>query len=357
MRKRVPLSLLLIVLSVGCAKKIQPVPPQAPPAIVERGWSDANPPFEPTDIAAVGGTFWLCGQKEMIASSSDGGSTWKVKHKNPGGSKLLNIGFLNERIGHAGGEGGLMLSTIDGGETWAAYKLGPNDVQAFSFADAVHGIAVLSRHRGTNTNGMLDEVQGVPFLDNDVMLTHDRGQRWEEVTSLKTDKELRLYTEVLSVAALDPTHYLIGVRQPEVAVGYAVTGDAGRTWKLVHVDNVYATKVFVHDGEYWAFGIEYLDRQNRGGYGAPVSLHSKDGEIWSHGLRGPNEFPSCTSQGCYLWDGVVEDLYGGHEKFWVLPQDGTMTKTWAIAGNRVCMIAGSTKCGKAVVTEQPPPHP
>lgn len=201
---------------------------------------------------------------------------------------------------------------------------------------------------------MLDEVQGTPFLDSTVKLTHDGGQRWEDATSLKTDEELRRYTEVLSVAALDSTHNLIGIRQPQVAVGYAVTSDAGGSWKLVHLDDVYATRVFVHNGEYWAFGIEYLDREKGGGYGAPVSLHSKDGENWVHGVRGPNEFPSCNVQGCYLSDGVVEDLYGEHAKFWVLPQDGTMTKTWAIAGSFACMVAVTAKCGPAEVMEEPP---
>ena len=257
-------------------------------------------------------------------------------------------------MGHAGGEGGLLLSTVDGGQTWVSHDLGPDTVQAFSFSDAAHGIAVLSGRRGKTGIGMLDEVQGTPFLNSTVKLTHDGGQHWEDATSLKTDEELRRYTEVLSVAALDPTHYLIGIRQPQIAVGYAVTSDAGRLWKLVHLDDVYATRVFVHDGEYWAFGIEYLDREKGGGYSAPVSLHSKDGENWVHGLRGPNEFPNCNFQGCYLSDGVVENLYGQRAKFWVLPRDGTMTKTWAIAGNFACMVAETAKCGLVEVTEEPP---
>jgi hypothetical protein len=52
----------------------------------------------------------------------------------------------------------------------------------------------------------------------------------------------------------------------------------------------------------------------------------KDGEKWTDGVRGPNEFPSCNTQGCYLWDGGVDDLYGVNPRFWLLPQDGTMTK-------------------------------
>jgi hypothetical protein len=305
------------------------------------------------NIATVRSAFWLCGPDEEIASSSDGGTTWELRHRNSGGNKLLSISFLNEKIGYAGGEGGMLLSTSDGGKTWVAYHAGLGTVQAFSFADSSHGIAVLTDHTGKPEIGILSEVQGIPFLESNVKLTRNGGQNWEDVTALKTDDELRLYTEVLSVAALDSTHYVIGIRQPGVAVGYATTKDAGMTWKLVHVNNVYATRVFVHNGEYWAFGIEYLDRQNHGGYGAPVSLHSKDGETWMHGVRGPNEFPSCNLQGCFLRDGLVEDLYGEHERFWALPQDGTMSRIWAIAGDRACTIAAITKCGPAIATEHP----
>jgi photosystem II stability/assembly factor-like uncharacterized protein len=357
MPKHALLLLLMIALSVGCAKKAPPTIPPVAPGPATLGWTKANVLLKPTNITAVRRTFWVCGAEETIASSSDGGASWQVRHSKPGGKTLLNISFIDETTGHAGGEGGLLLSTVDGGKTWGSHELGPATVQAFSFADADHGIAILSDRRGSMGMGMLDEVQGVPFLDSHVLLTHDGGQHWEEAVSLKNNEELRPYTEVLSVAALDPTHYLLGVRQPQAAVGYAVTLDAGTAWRLIHVDNVYATRVFVHDGEYWAFGIEYLNREKGGGYGAPVSIHSKDGEAWIHGARGPNEFPSCNAQGCYLWDGVVEDLYGARERFWLLPPDGTLTKTWAIAGDRGCTVARSLMCGPALATDQPPARP
>lgn len=60
---------------------------------------------------------------------------------------------------------------------------------------------------------MLDEVQGVPFLDGHVLLTHDGGQHWDGA-ALNTN-ELRPYTEVLSAAALNATNYLLGIRRPQ----------------------------------------------------------------------------------------------------------------------------------------------
>ena len=134
MYNRLLLSLFLIVLSVGCAKKVQPVNPQTPESTTSaRGWRDVHPPFKPTNIAAIGSTFWLCGTEEMVASSADGGNTWKLRHKIPGGRTLLSITFLNETVGHAAGEGGLLLSTADGGQTWVAHDLGPIPYKRFLF--------------------------------------------------------------------------------------------------------------------------------------------------------------------------------------------------------------------------------
>jgi hypothetical protein len=119
----------------------------------------------------------------------------------------------------------------------------------------------------------------------------------------------------------------------------------------------FASTVFVHEGEYWAFDRELVHREKGGGYGVPLAMHSKDGETWVHGVPGPRETKSCNSQGCYLWDGAVEVLYGEHEQFWALPQDGSLTGKWAIAGSKGCTISGPLKCGPAVVTDKPAERP
>ena len=378
MRKPLCLLLSLFVLLAGCAKKVQQVPQPSAPAAAQKQLTTESLTFEPTAITAVGDTFWICGENETIATSLDGGITWRISHQNPLGGKLLAIQFVSASTGHAGGEGGVILSTEDGGQTWTPQSAGSAPVQTFSFSNAAHGIAILSGRVGKLEIGSLSEVQGVPFLDSSVMITSDGGKHWREAAGLRTNDDLKPYTEMLSAASLDSTHYLLGVRHPQVAVGYAVSTDAGSTWRLIHLDNVYATKVFVHAGEYWAFGIEYLDREKGGGYGAPVSLHSKDGVTWIHGLRGPNEFSTCTSQSCYLREGVFEDLYGEQPKFWVkrheeLPTANaddphatpefhiveleTRVKKWAIAKGRVCSINQHLQCDPVEVTSHLPARP
>lgn len=191
-------------------------------------------------------------------------------------------------------------------------------------------------------------------------ITHDGGEHWQDV-SLEPD-ELRPFTGVLSVAALDVSHYLMVRRNPEIEDAFVVTKDGGESWKLVHPQNDSSNRalpkmVFVHQGEYWAFGYELVHREKGGGYGVPLTLRSKDGESWVHGTAGPNEHKTCNAQGCFLWDGALEALYSDHAQFWATPQDGSLSSKWAIAGKTICTVGQSLKCALASATDKPQPRP
>jgi len=115
--------------------------------------------------------------------------------------------------------------------------------------------------------------------------------------------------------------------------------------------------LFVRGGEYWAFGTEYVNRQERGGYGVGGAVHSKDGENWTHAPHSPHEFSACTAQGCYVWDGALVDLSAEGPRFWSTPQDGSLTQDWAIAQGVVCSVGGAMKCSPVAVVEEPPERP
>jgi hypothetical protein len=228
----------------------------------------------------------------------------------------------------------------------------------FSFSDANNGIAVIGGQRLVPIEQWGDS----PLMRGSVKLTHDGGEHWEEIPAL-TSNELQPYSLVLSVAALDSTHYLMIREQPEVEDIYLVTNDGGKSWKVIHqrddaTNRELAKQVFAHDGEYWAFGYELVHRDKGGGYGVPLALHSKDGKTWTHGPAGGNEYGGCNPQGCYLWDGTVETLYEEREQYWALPQGGSLSfSKWAIAGTHACTISSYTDCGLAVVTDKPQPRP
>jgi hypothetical protein len=349
-------ALILSSLISGCARRQTPsVASQAPAAPdVARSWGTPFSPFRAENIIALGNVFWICGHDEMIASSSDGGNTWKVTHQNRGGGTLLNIAFVSDRVGHAAGVGGQLLSTTDGGETWQGHNAGGN-VWMFSFADANNGIAVIGGHRSTASSIWTD----VPLMSGVVKLTNDGGAHWEEIPALASD-ELRPYTLVLAVAALDPSNYLMIRRRPEVEDVYLVTADGGKSWKVVHQRNdatnrELASWVFVHGGEYWVFGMELVHRDTGGGYGVPLTLRSKSGETWTHGINGGlHEFGSCNSQGCLTSVGTVEMMQRDREQYWT-PPPGSLSSPakWAIAGNRACIISTHFECGPAIIAAPP----
>ena len=320
-------------------------------------WKIVNLPSRPVNITAEGTTIWVCGVDETIASSKDGGATWQTTHQSPDGEVVFVIAFVNDRVGHAAGTGGLLLSTDDGGQTWKRH-IAPGAVRAFSFANATDGIAVISDGSSHRRPASFDQVAP---MDGVVKITHDGGDHWDDIVAVNSE-ELRPFVQTLAVAAIDNLHFLMLRRQPEVQDVFIFTKDGGKSWKLGRPRNDATNRelpdmVFVHASEYWALGYELVHREKGGGYGVPLVLHSKDGEAWTHGAAGPKEFTSCSSRGCYLWDGAVEVLYGEKEQFWSLPQDGSLGKRWAIAENNGCTISGNLKCGRATITEKPLDQP
>jgi photosystem II stability/assembly factor-like uncharacterized protein len=209
----------------------------------------------------------------MIVSSKDGGATWEINHQNRDGEVLLDISFVNEKVGHAAGTGGLLLSTDDGGHTWKSH-VAPGAVRAFSFADAINGIAVIGE--GHPSPRVSSSDQAVP-IEGTVKITHDGGEHWEHIAAINSE-ELRPFVQTLSIAALDGSHFLMLRRQPEVEDVFLATKDGGKSWKVVRPQNdatnrVLPRMVFVHQGEYWAFGGELVHREKGGGYGVPLALH------------------------------------------------------------------------------------
>jgi hypothetical protein len=351
---RILTALVLIGLTSGCGAKKRPsVSPQG-----QAHWSPSSTPFRIENVTVVGNVFWACGADETIGSSVDGGNTWKVAHQNHEGGVLLNIAFINDKVGHAAGKGGRLLSTADGGKTWDVHNAGAT-IWTFSFADARNGIAVIGGRRSLPSG-----IWGEPTLmTGPVRLTHDGGDHWEDIAALTHD-ELRAFNLVLAVAALDSSHYLMIREHPEAEDAYVITNDGGKSWKLVHqrddaTNRELASWVFVHGGEYWAFGMELVHRDKGGGYGVPLTLHCKDGETWTHGINGGlHEYGGCNPQGCFMWDGTIETLYGEREQYWALPQDGSLSfSKWAIAGSHACNVSTHFECGPAVITEAPQPRP
>jgi hypothetical protein len=308
------------------------------PTINTTHWIPVSISFRPFDLTATNGAFWLCGLNETIAVSQDDGRTWRVRHQNHDGEVLTKIEFVNEKVGHAAGTGGLLLTTTDGGQTWVGTR-GVNDtIDDVSFVDAKTGIAQISDH---------------------VSLTSDGGDHWRLVEAMRDDPKVRPFSEIESVAALSLTRFAIALHQDQGENIVLSTDDAGKRWIPTHISNTFADTLVPHAGEFWAFGIEYLGREHNpyGGYSAPVTLHSPDGRNWEHGTRASNEVSGCNAQGCELSYGVIESLYEKAPRIWSAPQDSPVSGKWALVRDTVCTIAAGIKCGKALLSDAPQPMP
>jgi len=298
-------------------------------------WRVSKFRFHPMCIAAMQSAVWIGGADEMLAESSDGGQTWRLRHQKTDGELLLTVGFLDAKTIYASGTSGVMEWSQDGGETWKSWTSGAGRVTALTFGDARTGLRVIS---------------------SVAQSTKDGGNEWTE-DALRSDERFRTYSEVIGIAVLDAAHWAFLLHQPNGEYIFASTTNSGKTWTPLHINDTYPSYLFVHQGEYWAFGMEIAERQNGGGYGMPLVLHSPDGARWKHGAKAPNEFRDCTVQGCELHDGAIADLYGEKPRYFAFPAEGVVTPKWAMAGDAICTIRSEVLCTSVTLSESLPPRP
>jgi hypothetical protein len=310
-----------------------PSAPQSPAR-----WESIDLPFRPTCVTSIENIFWVCGADEMLAESEDQGRTWQLTHQKTDGEVLLHVGFLNKVTGYATGTNGILLWTNDGGKTWTSSGSGPNSIRDVYFADKQHGLR-------QTTSG--------------VDITHDGGSSWTAVSILKSDNDLRSAKLIFGLAVLDRDRAAILVKGgPYSGQVIVYTVDGAKTWNKTDIPHSEIRRLVAHGGEYWVFGHEVIDRERGdGGYGVALAAHSDDGFHWVHGVKSPNEYSDCNSQGCIIHDGAIVELYRQKPEFSALPADGTLTPNWAMAGNVVCTVGRTLKCVAARPSETVPPAP
>lgn len=307
-------------------------------AFADEGWRSVVLPARPLFIASNADTLWVCGIDELIASSPDGGKTWQVKHKKSDGEVLLRIGFVGEKTVYAAGTNGLLLWTKDAGETWTSMKAGSESILDISFGDDQHGI----RHTRST-----------------VETTRDGGATWNPIPDLQTNEELEKFKIVSGVAALGSDHAAILLKEgPYSDQIFLITGDGSKTWKTNYIPSSGIRQLTVNHGEYWALGMEVIEKDKPGGgYAVPLALHSADGMKWIHGARSPKEIYECTDQGCILWDGAIVGVYHEKPEFWAVPADHSLTPVWALAQGTICSVGPALKCVNARPVDAPTPRP
>jgi photosystem II stability/assembly factor-like uncharacterized protein len=100
-------------------------------------------------------TGWTLGDGALM-KTADGGLSWAAQ--TPGGSIVVDVDFVDGRVGWAVGATGAVLRSADGGETWAEVLAGPTEAREVEFRD---------RSSGWVAGG------------SDVWFTRDGGDVWE----------------------------------------------------------------------------------------------------------------------------------------------------------------------------------
>ena len=304
-------------------------------------WRTIELPARALNITENNGALWVCGADELIAASMDGGNTWIAKHSAKNGSLLLTVGFANEQFGYAAGTGGQLFITRDGGNTWDSTKIPSDVIYEAAFSDEKHGIIHTPR---------------------DIYITSNGGTTWTPVQIDLASKDLRGFSHVLAVVALDADHKAIVLSEGNSSANaykLFLTKDGGMKWAVSDIPSTGLGKLTSHGGEYWFAGMEVIEKDKPGGgYGVPLVMHSADGEKWTHLPRwSKNEFSECNSQGCLYWDGAgVELPPTSPVSFWTFAPEKVVTARWAVAKGTICTVGTELKCAVATLTQTTPAY-
>ena len=144
---------------------------------------------------------------------------------------LHDVTFANSSTGWVVGDGGAILTTLDGGLTWAPQRSPVrNQLRAVSFSDRHHGLAV-----GGFWRPLTGDTVGV------VLRTTDGGQTWIHESGLLLPK----LTDVVMHNAKQGI--AVGYSSPLYPSGLMKTEDGGRSWKPLLTSDLSAWQAVAAD--------------------------------------------------------------------------------------------------------------
>ena len=281
----------------------------------------------------------MCGVDEGIASSSDGGGHWQIKHLTPDGNLLLSIGFVNEKFGYAAGTNGLILTSEDGGETWTAQSGPDKTVLQISYSDSQHGLIRTPDALQFTVNG---------------------GKTWSQVTAADTNV-LKTFPYTFSLVAVDSDHMAVMLKQGAAQYepqAFLVTTDGGKSWKVVNIASVTLYSFLAVRGKYWTVGTEVVGKDKPGGgHGVPVALYSPDGVNWNHSTNNLSACQmemcvACTPQGCLSSNGTIADFFGQTTTYSTFPSEAKLTPNWSSSHSAMCFVGNGVSCSAVTTAEK-----
>jgi photosystem II stability/assembly factor-like uncharacterized protein len=185
-------------------------------------------------------TGWVVGQDGLVMRTEDGGKTWAKQESNATFQEregpvrpayLFNVAAIDGDRAWAVGDRSILASTTDGGKTWRSRKVevAQDDItggQSLAAADPIfYDVKFADAQRGWIVGEF-----------GKILATTDGGETWQEQT-----KTLLEGTEFFDVLDL-PTLYGLFVRSDQVAMAsgleahIASTANGGQRWQYDEID-------------------------------------------------------------------------------------------------------------------------
>lgn len=196
------------------------------------------------------------GDHGVVLLSDDGGKTFRQAKSVPTQALLTSLSFIDDKQGWAAGHDGVILHTVDGGDTWTLQRedlSGDRPLFGIHFNDAQNGFAV----------GLFGNAQQ----------TTDGGKSW---------------TQLIVETGDEPDHHLYGIFG-DAGTALYIAGEAGMIYRSADRGITWTTIKTSNPGSFWA-GAQLKD-------GSLLAVGQR-GHVFSSADQGTTwtEVPSGTQQ-------------------------------------------------------------
>jgi photosystem II stability/assembly factor-like uncharacterized protein len=235
-----------------------------------------------TDVFFLNSQYgWVIGindymRPNIIMHSSDGGNSWQSQYSGISWIILDKIYFVDSLygwiLGNEWSSQGILLSTVDGGDTWQysqnnfPYNFTPSDIHFIN----------------RNTGWMVGSDEGGSSY-GEVYYTEDGGKNWQKIRSTPNPHSFYLYVhffDSLKGYVVYKEHYNNSLST------FECTTDGGNTWQpFLIAENVLIKDVFFTDEQLgWAVG------QNSDSYYSEIYRTNDGGLNWTRCMLVPTEY-------------------------------------------------------------------
>lgn len=169
--------------------------------------SDRSSQAVMTAVTKAKGRLISVGERGIVLLSDDNGMSWRQAKSVPTSVTLTSVHFSSDLVGWAAGHSGIVLKTIDGGETWTKILDGLRAAEIeLNLANLDTSNTTAQTKRQRDAQALVDDGADKPFLDihffddnNGIVVgayglifaTTDGGANWQSLIGKTQDSKSR----------------------------------------------------------------------------------------------------------------------------------------------------------------------